>query len=416
MDQGPPEYDAVGANALSIPEEGLSEVLRAWSGQGQLWEALAKVRDEASDEADWSAKDVRRRAHRILFADLTTALRQWPRRRRDWNEALPAESRRERMATPMPTSGTSWKETRILGWPPRTFVGHSRQRVADTLSITTLRWTLERLMRVWEDAKAIEPSVVAPVDGQMRVARELLLIEPISSTEAIEPTRSDLLAVRREGWPWNSVANVAEELRNASRGSLVELARRMVRPTDVELRWRLFHLGVLGTMLSALRFRGATVKSVRPLSAAATPGPSYLVRDEHGRQWELWFEAADLWRYYGLTSPYSRATAAVRGRDRTLSADLLLMRRGERGLVVECKYSGKSGEVARGGYAQAVTYAMELRTKLVEEAKAVVVGPEETMTGVSSTRTVVGEVGVAPPSRLDEVLDDFLGGASGELG
>ncbi len=59
---------------LSIPEAGLDEVLRAWSGQGQLWEALGVIVDDDLVEVSWSAKDVRRRAHRVLFAELADVL------------------------------------------------------------------------------------------------------------------------------------------------------------------------------------------------------------------------------------------------------------------------------------------------------------------------------------------------------
>ena len=50
-----------------IPQAGLDTVLRAWSGQGQLWEGLSAVAGELA-ERDWKAKDIRRRANRVLLS------------------------------------------------------------------------------------------------------------------------------------------------------------------------------------------------------------------------------------------------------------------------------------------------------------------------------------------------------------
>jgi hypothetical protein len=405
-----PGSTAVSGVDLSIPERGLEETLRAWSGKGQLWEALAAAEDGELAERRWTARDVERRANRILFADLVPLLSAWPANMRSWVEALPVESVRERVVTPAPTSGTSWRETRLLGWPPRSFVGHTRSRIADTLLVTTLRWTLDELTVIRADAVSVEPTLDQPVRSQMDVVTTLLGEEPVASADGIEPARSDIAALRSEGRPWNTVASVAELLRTLNEASLQDLARRLVMPDD-DLRWRLFHLGVLGELLLALRRSGCTVESLRPLSSASTTGPSYRVWDDRGRRWDLWFEAAGVWSLsggYGRRSPYTEAAAGVVGGNQPLGADLMLIRPFEQALVVECKYSADTGVVARGGYEQALAYATEARTRLVPEVTAVVVGPEEVVHEPNFVDTFVGEVGVVPPRILRSVLLSVL--------
>ncbi len=393
-----------------IPRAGLAEVLRAWSGQGQLWNALAAVQDDQLD-TEWSAEDVRRRAHRVLFAKLEGLLTRWPRDLRTWTEALPAESKRERVLSNAPTSGTSWRETRRLGWPPRSFAGHVRSRVADTLLVTTLRWTIQRVLDIRRDAVSVETSLGKVAREQMGAAEKLLDVEPVASAEPILPTRSDVVALSREGRPWTSLAPVCDALRSTSQASLYELCSELVVPSeDDDLLWRLFHLGVLGEVLLYLREAMVEVRSLRPLSGASTNGPSYRVEDHDGGHWDLWFEASGMWswsEYGSLREPYKAAIEGLYGSPRALGADLLLVRPGDRALVLECKYS-LDGTYVASGYSQAVTYAMELKDRLVDETTAVVVGPEGVVDHHSSTDTLVGRIGVTPPSSLGMVLSRFL--------
>src|SRR4051794_8590880 len=86
----------VGLNLPEIPQRGLDEVLRTWSGQGQLWDALAAAKDPVA-EREWSTADIRRRAHRVAFQQLEPLLARWPASRRAWVEALPAVSERRRV-------------------------------------------------------------------------------------------------------------------------------------------------------------------------------------------------------------------------------------------------------------------------------------------------------------------------------
>ena len=391
-----------------IPEAGLAEVLEPLRGQGHLWESLASI--HGTTDRHWTARDIRRRAYRILLAQLLPALEKWPLRDRDWIEALPAESIHNRATTSAPTSGTSWPDTRRLGWPPRVFSGRVRERIADTLLVTSLRWTLDELAAIRIEAVAVEPSVDQTVRRQLAVALGLLQQEPLRSSSGVMPSRSDVECLRAEGRPWNAVAPVADALQHPQRGSLAGLARRLIMPSE-DLRWRLFHLGVFGEMLLALGRCGCTCRSLRPLSGSST-GPAYRVQDKIGRMWDLWFEAAGAWGHYRRESPYVRAAAGLLGGNRALGADILLIRPNRAALIVECKYSADPGVVGRDGYEQALAYAVEITTELAKHATSVVVGPE----GVVLVRliedtfvqTTVGKVGIIPSSILGEVVSIVL--------
>ena len=117
-----------------IPQDGLAEVLRGWSGRGQLYEALASIRDDHS-EVRWHRHDVEGRARRIMLTQLAPHLENWPQSAGDWLHALPAESLRQRRLTDTPRPGVDWVETRTFGWPPEQFIVKDRSRVADQVYI-----------------------------------------------------------------------------------------------------------------------------------------------------------------------------------------------------------------------------------------------------------------------------------------
>ena len=389
-----------------IPEAGLREVLSGWSGRGNLLDALLSIADTVSDR-QWSRRDVERRARRVLLQRVEPWLAQWPRSVASWIDALPAESRRERREDLAPFSGISWSETRKAGgWPPTRFVGRARERLADTLLVTTLRWTVENLLEVRKDAVSAWVDADATVRRQLDVAVELLSREPIRSAPPIRPRRPDIVALRHEGRPWHVVAPVADELR-AVEESPLEFAARLIAP-DEELRWRLFHLAVLGSVLMSLKACGADVTWLRPLSGGS-PGPAYSVLAKDGRVWDLWFEAGGAWSYYGVQYPYSRASEGVPGAGGPLGADVALVRPGEQALLVECKYSWSPQVVARAGYEQALAYLAEAKTGLVQEARAVVVGPDGVVEHASWASTYAGMVGIMRPEDLLEVVRGTLG-------
>lgn len=390
-----------------IPQDGLNEVLRAWSSKGELWEALAASKGSFS-ERRWNYRDVERRAHRVLFSQMAPLLESWPTTFSTWIDALPAESFRLQTISPAPTSGTSWSRTRRLGWPPKEFVGHTRSRVADTLLAQTLKWTMSEVNRIRDDAVLVEKSLSTIVLDQIEASREILALEPLESAVGIPPTRHDLALLSNEGWPLNSIVDIAGLLLDVEESSLDELANRLLMPWA---KPRLFHLGVLGAVLIALRECGASVVSRRPLSAA-TIRPHYTVKDASARTWDLWFEAAGAWSYYGLRSPYVKTTVGLIGENRALGADIMLILRREElptiALILECKYSRNPQNIGRPGYHQAVCYAGEIRTEMCTDVTSVVVGPEGIVTSAAYTTLIVGKIGIVPPSAIHDAVKNVL--------
>ena len=388
--------------ALPIPRRGLDEVVRGWSGQG-LWEALAAI-DDPLAERRWDAHEIQRRAHRILMQQLVPQIETWPTNANSWLDALPAESQRRSTAGDWPRAGTDWPATRRGGWPPRSFIGRTRRRLPATLLATTLRWTLERLASVRADAARVEANVVAPIRPQLACAQELLRVEPIASAEAVQPTKGDLEALHREGRPWHALVPVAESLRRLDATTALDLAWYAIWPTE-ELRWRLFHLGVLGEVLVTLRELGASMLSLRPLSAASA-GPAYSIAIAE-QQWDLWFEATGLWAHYGHSSPYVEAVQSLVSAPRPLGPDILLMSPDRSALVIECKYPRTVGTLAalvRDGYHQAATYAVETRSRLAPRVRSVAVVPEGVGGGGGCVATVVGHLGVVDVSGISGLV------------
>lgn len=394
---------------LDIPRDGLEEVLGAWSGQGRLWEALAAVEDPLA-ERRWTGSDIRRRAHRILFHELLPVLARLPERHEAWIDALPAEIVRVRRISESPTPYTRWSETRRqFGWPPAAFVERPRSRVADTLLVTTLKWVLSKLAFVRKDAVSVAAKIDDSVLPQLRAALNLLEHEPLQSAEPVAPTVSDLRTMRYEGSPWNIVADIATELLLLNDTKLGELASRLIEP-EADLRWRLFHLAILGKVLIAARNAGATVVSKRPLSGGAS-GPAYEVIDVWGRCWDLWFEAAGMWSHYRLPSPYRTASAGLGSGSRPVGADLVLIRKESATLIIECKFSPNPSVVGSAGYEQAVAYAAEVRSQLAlpgTQVVAIAVGPASVVSSANYVDLVVGRVGIVPPPSVGEWVQEYL--------
>jgi hypothetical protein len=391
-----------------IPEAGLASVLASWSGRGSLFEALSAPQGDV-DERQWNSLDVRRRANRILLAYIEPTLVRWPRRIADWLDYLPASKTRRRITLPSPFAGVAWAESRRrFGWPPSEFVGKEAQRGADMLAVQVLRWCSDKLGEIWSDSRALSPEQDSAAADQLGALEALLCKEPLLSATPLMPTRADLTALRREGAPWGSVATVAHELVEAEH-SLDFLLQRLLIPDD-EIRWRLFHLAVLGTVLEALRSAGCRLVSRRPLSPRSGD-PNYEVTTPNGETYLLWFEASGVWSYMGSSSPFVEATRAVNKARRRNGADLLLLLPDERAFIVECKYSWNADIVARDGYYQAMAYAAEIRSRLAAEVCALAVGPEGTVSGSEFTSVVVGRVGTASPSALAEVIRNFMADA-----
>lgn len=395
-------FDAARARVgedLPIPTEGLHEVLRRWNGRGRLYDALAAVDD--GQPWDWRRQHVERRACRVLFQKLVPRLEGWPTCIDDWLDALPAQSLRERFVAAAPRRGVSWRESRRYGWPPRRFVGRTRTRVASQELACALRWTLEELLRIWKLAMKGGTEVDAEVRVQLEVAEAILELPIMEELDPIAPSVETRQTMRFEGRPWVGVAAVASTLLDLDDQTLDDLAQQLVEP-DPELRWRLFHLAVLGTLLRALVARDAKVTSLRPLADSST-GPAYAV-EAFGRTWDLWFEAAGLWKAYGLQSPYQHAMAGLGKTLRSRSPDLALVCRNELALVLECKYSSNLDYVCQA-YEQVTAYANELRTGVVGRVIALTIAPEGVVTKLTSVDTAVGRIGVVGPSELGAALE-----------
>jgi hypothetical protein len=386
-----------------IPEQGLSEVLSKWIGRGTIWDAIAAPKP--SEEQDWSASDLKSRAHRILLERLVPALGRWPRSLRHWIDLLPAAKTHGTIVQSVPFSGVSWTNTRInYGWPATAFTGRESQRGADMSLVTVLRWTLEQLEQIRGNAIRAFPDVDRSVLEQLDACARLFKIEPLVSATSLRPRRQELQALRREGSPWGAVVDVAAELRSAD-ASLDYLGSQLLMPDD-GIRWRLFHLAILGELLTSLRTLGCTIRSLGPLTGGST-GPSYEIVDAHGRSWSLWFEASGIWANRAISAPYGEATRGI-GASRALGADLLLIRGHQAALIIECKYSEFREVVARNGYYQATTYAAEVCSRLAKDVTSVAIGPEGVVKRASFTQTDVGMVGTAPPSAIFSITKPVI--------
>lgn len=380
----------------ALPWPGLLSVLSSYSSRGQLFTALGTTPD---DDA-WSSSDVRRRARRILLERLIPTVRALPTSTSAWLDALPAESRRHRATTTLPVGRIDWPRTRLRGWPPTRFVTASRTRTPDEVLVTTLSWAGRRILDVVKDATSLLPGGGDPIAVQLETLRRLLESRPLVDAEPVVPGRPELAALRATGRPWSALAAVVDVLRLEDL-DLPTLARELLVPDD-ELRWRLFHLGCLGTVLDAFKGRGWTASGLRPLGIGA--GPAYALTDDVGREWELWFEAAGIWSYYKIPSPYAEASAGLATAAQPLGADIALFRGDEEAVAIECKYSADPKYVAHNGYLQGMAYLSEIRSRKASICRAIVVGPEDVVHSTHSTSTIAGELFIAPPSALPQLL------------
>jgi hypothetical protein len=404
------EQDDEGASLTSfppIPDAGLAAVLASWIGRGSLFEALSVPHDER-EVRQWTSSDVRLRANRVLLSLLEPALRLWPKRTSEWLNYLPASRKHNRIVERVPFAGVAWAESRRrFGWPPTAFVGKEAERGADMLAVQVLRWCAERLAQIWTDSLDAQPGLQFGPTNQLESAIRLLTIEPLASASPGIPARADLVALRREGAPWGSVASAAQLLVEAER-SIDYLVYQVLMPDD-EIRWRLFHLAILGVLLAALRDAGCQITSLRPLSPKSH-GPNYEIVSSEGEPYLLWFEASGVWSYLSKRSPFIEATSGISRAHRSNGADLLLLMPDRRALILECKYSWNHDTVARDGYYQAMAYGAEARSRLAEIVVAAAVGPESVVSASSFTNLSIGRVGTVPPSMLPSLVNEFLNG------
>ncbi|MGY6656792.1 hypothetical protein ACXIZN_31965 [Amycolatopsis sp. TRM77291] len=381
---------------LSFPEDGLVELFRSWSGKGELYAGLAAVLSE--DDFEWTKDDVERRAHVILFEQCRPLIEQLPESIQDWLSVLPVATQAETVRSRSPRGAINWANTRRQGWPPTEFSGRVRHRGVDDQLLSSLRWTVERLLKVHLHAKEMRPTIGKKVHSQLETLDDLAARPELQGVEAEPPDLLMVEGIRRAGPLWRVVGDLADLLRQEESSDLARLAAELLSP-DEDLRWRLFHLCVLGTMLGVLRDLRCRPISRRPLAGRAQ-GPAFKVEVPGADAWDLWFEAAEIWRATGNTEPYKEATFGLAQPGHVRGADLFLVDHAKRrGVVIECKYTAK-GAYLRSGYDQALAYLVEARTLLIDEGEAFVVAPIEAAPRVGVGRTLAGPLIYCAPEHL----------------
>ena len=367
---------------IQLPRMGLDELMRGWSSDGQLYDALSAVAPLNMDLA-WTRQDIERRASRVLLGRIAGEVEALPKDPESWQEHLPITTAARRQVSDRPIRPTNWATTaRRYGWPPTAYVAHPRSRVQDETALQTLLWTARSLETTLRQVRPIAPALVEQVEGPV-LAMLRVVSEDMEDIATNRPDRLDLRALAASGRPWSGLAAVAEAIVLAET-DLELLAYELIQP-DPDLEWRLFHLSVLGEVLASTRRLGGRVCWRAPLNASGSSGPQFEIELRNER-WDLWFEAAGAAQHYGAVSPYRRATSGVVRNPRSIGADVMLCLPGQRSLTLECKWSPLGTYVGREGYHQAAAYAVEVRSGQGIQAWSFVVGPEELVPSTSSER------------------------------
>ncbi len=411
MDEGP---------VLSIHEDGLLRVLSEWSGVGALYKAIAAM-GAITYEREWSPRDVERRAMRILLLECSPLLRRWPASARAWNDYLPTLSVRHRFWADVPQTRVDWVKTRRKGWPPSSFAIRRRHRSTDQVTLSVLAWTLRRLKLAFEASQELvgpDASLAQELasDVERVITQSLPILELLEETDEPVPSRDDINAVRAAGWPWRVVGDVANVFLGIDRGGAEVLARRLLHPDGFPES--VFQLSVLGAVLIGCEEMGATITSLRPIGHL-TDGPVYRVDLRGEEPWELWCEAAQSWKEYGLEDRYQRLALTLQTgttdafQAKSIRPDILLARRGDRAVVFECKFPAKSldaGYVAHGLY-QAAFYAHQLKPAF-QRVLGIAVGPDELSSGFAHEPLGQVRIGLAGPSTIPSLVSWLIADVS----
>lgn len=392
-------------------------VLSEWSGVGNLYSAIAATAPTPFVR-EWSPKDVERRAMRILLLQCSPTLRRWPKSLREWQNHLPTLTSRHRFWAEMPQTRVDWAKTRRAGWPPASFAIRRRRRSTDQLTLSVLAWTLDKLGRALTASQSLTGPHTGTVIEQLSTDVERCLVNTLpilgllDETDQTPPTRDDIRSVRASGWPWNVVAEVASFFAAVERGGADALARKLLRPDGFPES--IFQLGVLGAVILACEGAGGVVTSLRPIGYM-TSGPVYRVDFPDSEPWDLWCEAARCWHEYAVDDKYRDLAATLSTASggafqaRNIRPDVLLARRGDRALVLECKYPGESldpGYVAQGMY-QAAFYSQQLAPSF-DTVVGLAVGPTDLVPNHVYRPLGSVQIGLASPSDLEGVLMRFL--------
>jgi hypothetical protein len=287
-------------------------------------------------------------------------------------------------------------------------VGHPRSRVRDETTLRVLVWTAHRLDAILQDVLPVAKLLVSRVEEHI-IAMAEVANQEITQVEADRPDRLDIRSLASSGTPWSTLAAVADELLRAET-DLEFLAYEIIEPLP-DLQWRLFHLSVLGEVLSTLRDLGGRVRWTAPLSASSASGPQFNITVGQDI-WDLWFEASGAARRYGIESPYRAATAGVETVQRHIGADVMLCLRGKRALMFECKWSADGKYIGRDGYHQASSYLVEARSGIANDVWSYIIGPEEVVAGQSEAKLNwpwgSAVVGVGNIGHIDQLVRDVV--------
>jgi hypothetical protein len=402
---------------LLVPREGLEELFRNWSGDGDIYLAVATA--GGTDEIEWTDADVRARAQRILLGKLQPQLLRLPATVAEWEQVIPVVSLSDHLVSTSPRGRVDWGTTaRRFGWPPSAFDHRRRYRVQDETALTTLAWMAGQLSDTLRTATDTSPRLVAEAFAPiacLTAAATLLL----GNTFPRQPDRSDLLSLESSGYPWPTVAAIAALMVRA-RNDPAFLAYELLEP-DPEAASRLFQLSVFGKVVATLRTCGYQLRWRSPIGGSR-PGPRLMATSADGRTLDLWFEAAGIrshYRFGGGSYPdvVRSIKAAARYGDerkvgRPVGADVALIEPGLRVLLLECKWSESATYVGRAGFHQASSYALDARNGPAERVWSFVVGPEEVVPEKNVSNDFTGYWGitlgsVATPD-LTHLVTDFL--------
>ncbi len=358
-------------NAPALPRSGLDELLRGWIGDGDLPRAVAASR---TDDHDWTERDIRQRGQRIALAQLADDFERLPKSEREWAAALPVASHSTKAVSMVPSGGIRWSETvRRHGWPPAAYARRHRRRITDETALTTLAWLSLRLDE-YRHACESSPKLLEQIGPSISVM--LRAVAHLEEPNPVRPDRSDLRSLRSSGQPWPVVSRIADFVARVDHDPAF-VAFELLYPKP-DLRSRLFHLNTFGEVLQALRRAGYRCTWRSPIGGARS-GPRILCVDRYGLVLDFWFEAAGSRRYYALKNgAYASATRSIDGVGGAIGADIALVSEARNAvLLLECKWSSDPSYVARDGFHQAASYALDARDGLAERVWSFVVGPAE---------------------------------------
>ena len=364
----------------TLPRDGIREVAQAWAGDGSLLAALSETSSQRSETA-WTIPNIRRRARRVLLEMLEPELLALPSTNRQWAQYLPIMLTSETASHISPRGAINWPATvRRYGWLPTRYIARTRSRSLDEIPLAVLAWVSARLSDHLGDVSIISPALASRLRPCIATLHQVTV--PISSQAVPRtPDRIDLLALARSGFPWRNIAAIADTLSRAET-DLEFLAFELLE-ADLEVVPRLFHLSVFGSLIATLRSMGCRITWNFPLGMAGR-GPHIHILTPTAMVWDLWFEAGKSRSHYDLSqSMYHSAVSGISGVGYPLRADVLLVDHPNRAMIFECKWSDNPSYVARDGYHQAASYALDTMNGLAGEVWSFIVGPHEVIPAIS---------------------------------